>query len=178
VAFLGTARLLLVPLTRRLMAQRLAYNDFRVPLGPAGEEIHLGPQWPGDPLPVFPVWIAALDDEDAVMPDTYVVVARETGEAVGMVGAKGGPDRAGTQEIGYGMNPDAQGRGYATEAVGALVADLLDRVSAVTAFTAVPNVASQRVLEKLGFVRTGTAWTEEDGDLVSWSLARSPSTVD
>lgn len=77
-------------------------------------------------------------------------------------------------EIGYGLNPGAWGRGYATEAVGALVTALLARpdVRRVTAQTATTNPASARVLEKLGFARVGTAWDEGDGDLILW--ARGP----
>jgi ribosomal-protein-alanine N-acetyltransferase len=116
-----------------------------------------------------------LRADDDVFAGTYTVVERATGEAVGMVGTKGGPDADGAQEIGYGVNPSAWGRGYATEAVRALVAHLLsdDEIRTVTALTATGNVASQRVLEKLGFVRTGTAWSEEDGDLIAWATGRA-----
>jgi RimJ/RimL family protein N-acetyltransferase len=156
------------------MARRLAAPDFSLPVMTTQglREVHVGPEWPGDPLPAFPAWIAALDGDDDPLPDTYVVVTRGDGEAVGMAGAKGGPDENGVQEIGYGMNPSARGRGYATEAVGALVAELLSHhgVRALTAFTAVHNQASQRVLAKLGFTPNGTAWDSDDGDLISWSL--------
>lgn len=167
---LTTERLLLTPLTRGLMARRLREEDFDHPLAGAGT-VHFGQQWPGDPLPAFPVWLATLNGSDDPMTGTFVVVARDTREAVGLVGTKGGPSEQGEQEIGYGVNPTAQGVGYATEAVGALVDHLLARpeVRAVTALTAVPNLASQRVLAKLGFVRTGTGWSAEDGDLIAWS---------
>jgi [ribosomal protein S5]-alanine N-acetyltransferase len=169
---LSTERLLLVPLTRRLMTRRLSENDFAESVPGLGT-VHFGQQWPGDPLPAFPTWLAGLAGDDDPMAGTYVVVTRDGREAVGLVGTKGGPSEAGEQEIGYGMNPAEQGRGYATEAVGALVADLLahPEVRAVTAFTAVGNRASQRVLEKLGFARTGIAWDAGDGDLIAWSTA-------
>jgi RimJ/RimL family protein N-acetyltransferase len=55
--------------------------------------------------------------------------------------------------------------------VGALVAWLHTRpgVQTVTAQTALHNRASERVLEKLGFVRTGVGWNEEDGELTVWA---------
>jgi [ribosomal protein S5]-alanine N-acetyltransferase len=173
VTVLTTERLWLLPLTRRLMLDRLTHNDFRTMVGtPEPREVHVGPDWPGDALPAFPVWAASMRSDDDTMTGTYMVVARDTAEAVGMVGVKGGPDTNGAQEIGYGMNPDACGRGYATEAVRALVVHLLasNGIRAVTAYTATGNLASQRVLEKLGFTRTGTAWNEEDGDLIAWSI--------
>jgi hypothetical protein len=49
---LTTERLWLVPLTRRLMLERLRHNDFRTIVGtPEPREVHVGPEWPGDPLP-------------------------------------------------------------------------------------------------------------------------------
>ncbi len=55
--------------------------------------------------------------------------------------------------IGYSMSPAHQGRGYATEAAGALVDRLFDRlhVHRVAATLDPANVSSARVLERLGF---------------------------
>jgi [ribosomal protein S5]-alanine N-acetyltransferase len=58
---------------------------------------------------------------------TYAVIDRETGEAVGQVGTKGPVGGDGVVEIGYGMNEVVWGRGLGTEAVGALVDELLSR---------------------------------------------------
>lgn len=169
VPLLVTDRLLLIPLTRRLMVKRMEQERFSTTEGSV--EVIVGPEWPGDPFPAFPAWVAALAADEDEVAETYVAVTRDTGEAVGMLGAKGPPNADGEREIGYGINPSAWGRGYGTEAVGALVARLLDQqaVRVVTALTAVDNPASQRVLEKLGFTRTGTTWNEEDGALIAWS---------
>jgi RimJ/RimL family protein N-acetyltransferase len=82
------------------------------------------------------------------------VVERATGLVVGGIGFHGPPD-GGAVEIGYGIVPSRQGRGYATEAVRLMVAMAWARpaVTAVTASTDLGNVASQRVLEKAGFRR-------------------------
>ena len=95
------------------------------------------------------------------------------GDDVGALGVKGGGDPAGP-EIGYGFDEAAWGRGLATEAVRALCAHLLEDggVEHVGAETAVWNRASERVLEKSGFARVGTSWSQEDGDLVVWRLTR------
>jgi RimJ/RimL family protein N-acetyltransferase len=60
--------------------------------------------------------------------------------------------------IGYVYTDGAWGQGYATEAAGAVLTwafDSLD-LNRVQAETDTRNVASARVLEKLGFVREGT----------------------
>ena len=64
----------------------------------------------------------------------------------------------GITEIGYGIAEDYQGYGYATEAVNATVLWALNQfgVECVTAETEIDNIASVRVLEKCGFIRTGT----------------------
>ncbi|WP_104991648.1 GNAT family N-acetyltransferase [Deinococcus sp. NW-56] len=171
-----TPRLVLVPLTREVIAGRLAQAPFTATLptpdGPL--TVTYPPAWPGDLLPLLPARLAAFDPERERWSAT--LVERATGTAIGQMGAKGGgvPNEAGDVEIGYGLNPDAWGQGYATEAVGALVTALLARpeVRRVTAHTAVTNPASARVLEKLGFVPVGTAWDEDDGDLTVWARAR------
>ena len=63
----------------------------------------------------------------------------------------------GNTEIGYGIEEDHQGRGYATEAVSALVDWAFEQpgVTCVTAETEESNIASHNVLKKAGFIPTG-----------------------
>ena len=69
----------------------------------------------------------------------------------------------GTTEIGYGIAENYQGCGYATEAVLALTdwALMQPCVTCVVAETEESNIASQKVLNKAGFVPTGE--TGEEG---------------
>lgn len=71
----------------------------------------------------------------------------------------------GSAEIGYGIADDYQSCGYATEAVSALTDWALKQpgVICITAETEASNTASQRVLEKAGFIPTGE--TGEEGPL-------------
>ena len=64
----------------------------------------------------------------------------------------------GTTEIGYGILEEYQGQGYATEAIDATVVWALKQsnVTRVEAETEPYNRASQRVLEKCGFLPSGT----------------------
>ena len=63
----------------------------------------------------------------------------------------------GSVEIGYGISEIKQGNGYATEAVNAAVTWALKQpgVFRVEAETEPDNRASQRVLEKCGFIPSG-----------------------
>jgi RimJ/RimL family protein N-acetyltransferase len=62
--------------------------------------------------------------------------------------------------LGYCFDEKAWGHGYATEAALALLRWAFDtlELNRVQAETDTRNVASARVLEKLGFVREGTLW--------------------
>jgi RimJ/RimL family protein N-acetyltransferase len=66
--------------------------------------------------------------------------------------------------IGYSMLPGFRGRGAATRAVRLLSAwALTTGVKRLVAGTMPDNVASQRVLEKAGFVREGIQRSRFDG---------------
>lgn len=177
---LQTPRLLLLPLSRALIERRLQEEAFEhvlaTPDGPL--PVTFTAQWPGDPLPLFPAKLERLIGAGlAEAPGSFVAVTRADGRAVGQLGGKGGVDAHGAVEIGYGFAPADWGQGYATEAVRALTAHFLQEpgVRTVTAQTAVANPASRRVLEKCGFRQTGTAWDEEDGDLLTWAV--TPTTL-
>lgn len=76
-----------------------------------------------------------------------------------------GVSEKGVAEIGYGIADDYQCCGYATEAVSALTdwAFRQPGITCITAETEASNTASQRVLEKAGFMPTGE--TGEEGPL-------------
>jgi len=71
---------------------------------------------------------------------------------VGDVGLSPADGEPGVIKVGYTMSPAFQGRGYATEAVGALIGYAFDvlGVEIVRAYASAENVASIRVAEKVG----------------------------
>ncbi|MCR4663097.1 MAG: GNAT family N-acetyltransferase [Endomicrobiaceae bacterium] len=73
-----------------------------------------------------------------------------------------GLDSNGTVEIGYGITEKYQDHGYATEAVKAILkwAFQEPKVSSIEAEIDEKNIASKKVLEKCGFVFTGTKGNE------------------
>jgi len=86
----------------------------------------------------------------------FLICAREGRDApiVGMIGVE--PSESGPYELGYWIAPEAQGRGYATEAGrGVLAAVRAMGVRHVVAGHYTDTPASGRVLRKLGFRATG-----------------------
>ncbi len=83
-------------------------------------------------------------------------IALRDGTPVGDLCFKGAPQN-GAVEVGYGVLPQWQGQGYATEALQAALgwAFVQAGVFFVTAETEPGNGASQRVLQKAGFVPDG-----------------------
>jgi hypothetical protein len=170
--FLETARLVIVPNTLAVIETRLERDDFSLEVAGVGS-VHFGAEFPGDPLMFYPGMRDHLRGGGTLSPGG-IVIERSKLEAIGEIGCKGDPVD-GVADIGYGFNPSVWGRGYATEAVAAFSNWLLERsgLEAVTADTAVTNVASGRVLEKCGFVRTGTGFDPDEGDLILWRKAKS-----
>ena len=85
------------------------------------------------------------------------VVLRATGRVIGDVSAFD-IENSRMGSVGYRFDPEEWGRGYATEALAAAVDFIfahteLDRLQATAD---VRNTASNRVLEKCGFLREGT----------------------
>jgi [ribosomal protein S5]-alanine N-acetyltransferase len=71
----------------------------------------------------------------------------------GLVGFKGFPDQNGEAEIGYGIDPDHQQKGYTTEAVQRMIAWAFEETackSVVARDTKKWNVASLRILARVG----------------------------
>lgn len=105
-----------------------------------------------------------------------VVVGAVDLDLVGGPSQRGGPART-VAHVGYTIDPAHAGRGYATEAALAAMDHAFDQLGArrATATAYVDNVASVRILEKLGMRREGhgrrDAWHAELGWLDGCSYA-------
>ena len=121
---------------------------------------------------VSPVWLARIQAAAESNPWThgFAIMLREGGVPVGHAAFKGPPTDEGVVEIAYGIAPDHQGQGYATEAAEALTnfAFATGRVRVVCAHTKPDNVASARVLIKCGFQNLGEVIDPEDGNVWRW----------
>jgi ribosomal-protein-alanine N-acetyltransferase len=105
---------------------------------------------------------------------TWIVVRKDTREAVGSVGFGGGPDIEGAVMVGYATYPNAKGRGYATEAAGALVEWALDQPGVARVCASMPpdNTAAIRVAQKIGMRLLGTVWEEDLDDVLLYGIER------
>lgn len=119
-------------------------------------------------------WRGALEKATGVDPWTYgfALLQVESGEVIGNASFTGPPDAAGVVEIAYGIVPDYEGRGYATEAAQALVtyARADGRVRTILAHTLPARNASTRVLEKCGFRHVAELTHPTDGLIWRWEL--------
>jgi RimJ/RimL family protein N-acetyltransferase len=98
---------------------------------------------------------------------SYQVIRRADGHVIGDVGFLGPPDATGAVSVGCAIAEDARGQGYATEALAALLewARGQTGLTCVLADTTRSNLASQRLLERVGMHRVG-----EDGELIYYML--------
>jgi RimJ/RimL family protein N-acetyltransferase len=122
---------------------------------------------------VSPVWLARLEtttEADAIWTFGFAVLDRTTDAVVGQCAFKGPPDAEKAVEIAYGVAPEHQNRGYATEAANALVAFAFGsgKVRIVRAHTLRERNASTRVLTKCGFEHMGEVIDPEDGPVWRW----------
>ena len=160
---LHTQRLELRPATARALRAELADRDaFARALG-----VNVPDSWPPDLYDHDAVrWTLAQlgEREDGGPFGTHYMIlvsrepsARTTGTLIGVGGFKGPPDALGEVEIGYGVLPEFQRRGYATEAVRAWLGFAFSdpRVRTVVGQTLASLTPSIGVLEKTGFVFDG-----------------------
>src|SRR3954471_22482860 len=154
---IDTPRLTLVAGTARLHAAEL---EDATALGPL-----LGAEVPADWPPAdgeydrdaIGFFLRQLTEAPAVVGwhSFYVVTRAEPGSRgrlVASAGYFGPPDERGAVEIGYTVVAEHRGRGYATEAVGALVARAFERGAVrVVAHTRPDNLPSIAVLTRCRF---------------------------
>jgi RimJ/RimL family protein N-acetyltransferase len=132
---------------------------------------------PEERAEVSPAWLAQLNASATQDPWThgFSIELRECGAVIGKAAFKGPPTADGVVEIAYGVDPDHQGKGYATEAAGALTAFALasGQVRTVCAHTLPEPNASTRVLTKCGFSFIGETIDPEDGLVWRWEKCRA-----
>ena len=127
-------------------------------------------QAPDGALPPSHVAAQSLSQLEAGVPPNwcvpFLIIARESGKILGGCRFKGEPTD-GRVEIGYGVAESARGRGVATAAVAEMLglAASSGLVRHVDAHILPDNIASSKVVSRLGFSRGDTV-LDPDGELV------------
>ena len=106
---------------------------------------------PHDTLDQTRIWLDSMIEAPADASDDFIV--EMDGRLIGKAGFWRLP------EIGYILHPDVWGQGLATEALTAVIDHVFvaRQVETLTADVDPGNLASIRLLEKLGFEKTGEA---------------------
>lgn len=165
---LQTTHLTIRPFTRDLM---LAALEQPAAAG-ALLELDVAAGWPNvDESGALPFLADELARDPALAEwGMHLFIQRQEGIIIGTSGFKGRPLADGCVEIGYGIAPDHQGHGYATEGVRALVGWALAQpsVTRVIADCLPENHRSARVLTKVGFQQLPAS-----GGYLNWEVRRT-----
>ncbi|SOC23383.1 ribosomal-protein-alanine N-acetyltransferase [Ureibacillus xyleni] len=149
---LETQRLILIPCTEEAL-QMISTTD----------EYNIGPH--------IDMYLRELKEDSSLIGwGVWLVINKEDNTIIGDIGFKGKPDSENTIEVGYGMIPSAQNKGYATEAVSEIIkwAFSFENVEKIVAECFNDNLASIRVLEKLQMKRT-----EPEDNMLRWELNKT-----
>jgi len=88
---------------------------------------------------------------------TFCIEHTSTKEFIGLIGMKMGKPNYLTAEVWYKLHPSHWGKGYATEALNKILHFVFTelKLHRIEAGCAVENIASIKVLEKVGMIREG-----------------------
>jgi [ribosomal protein S5]-alanine N-acetyltransferase len=102
----------------------------------------------------------------------WLVVDRESGEAVGSVAFAGPVNPEGAVLVGYAIYAEYEGRGYATEAVRAMVAWAFRQpgVREVRALAPVWNTPALRVAENVGMRPVASEEDDDVGEVLLYAV--------
>jgi RimJ/RimL family protein N-acetyltransferase len=121
--------------------------------------VHVPQAWPGaDFARMLPRLARGAELASPAAEPTRLIVHERDRILIGETGFHGPPDGSGTVEVGYSIMPAYRGQGFASEARRALIDRAFDRpgIRRIVAECLDDNVASIKVLEKLGMRRTGS----------------------
>ncbi|MBF0596028.1 GNAT family N-acetyltransferase [Faecalibacter rhinopitheci] len=160
-----TDKLILIPFTRKI-CENILLNDF-TELDNLG--LKKGIKWPDaeilDTLPRIIKNLSKLDYPTGF--ESWMIIKKDTKEIIGDAGFKGVNRIIKSTDIGYGIIEAERRKGYAEEAVKALInwafenEDLED----ITASCYLDNIGSKNLLEKLNFEEI-----ERNDEFIYWLL--------
>ncbi len=104
---------------------------------------------------------------------TWLVVRKDTGEAVGAVALGGPPGPTGSVLVGYTVYPEHEGQGFATEAVRAMIGWAFRQPGAreVRALAPVWNTPALRVAENVGMRPVASDEDDDVGAVLVYAIS-------
>lgn len=175
--YVRTRRLDLTPLSADALDALLAGDGARLQaLTGARFRDPAPPPYMADALPVVRDRLRARPAEAPWW--NWLVVDRDAGQAVGSVAFGGPVGPEGAVLVGYAMYTDCEGRGYATEAVRALVAWAFGQpgVREVRALAPVWNTPALRVAENVGMRPVAAEEDDDVGEVLLYAVS-APASV-
>ncbi len=171
VTLIDTARLTLAPFTPeaidallrgdQALLRQLTNANFPLPLRPP---------------PLMESLLPQVRDQVRAQPDTagwwtWLAIRRDTRDVVGALGFGGPPDAEGAVLLGYATYAEADGRGFGSEAVGALIAWALVEPGCRRVCANIPpdNTGARRVAEKVGMRLVGKLWDEDIDEVLVYA---------
>lgn len=168
---MSSDRLDLVPMSLELM-EALLREDRESAQAMVGYRIP--PDWPAGMESVLRFRIAIARERPQALPLLLraMVLRAEPGLVAGRLGFHGPVDDGGMLEIGYEVFPEYRRRGYAREAVVAMMgwARRDPSVLRFRASVSPQNLPSRNLVTGLGFTEVGSQWDEEDGEETLFEL--------
>ena len=112
-------------------------------------------------------WVKAKNAEGRLIVNFYIWLA-QTNQCIGRVYIHSKPELDSEIEIGYGMSEEHRCNGYTTEAGKALVQFAFEKAGQdmLVAIIKPENIASRRVIEKLGFVNCGVRTVPDENGVI------------
>lgn len=167
---LETNRLILVPLTHeQLLLYKYDPPALAKNLGVHYVERQHDPATVGDLAEALEFWISQtfLQSHRFEWYTNWEIILKEEPLAIGGIGFSGFPDEDGKTMVGYGLDVRYHGKGYASEALQAMLTwgFRYPALTTVVADAPLKHIASHRVLIKNGFVET-----HRDDQLTHWKI--------
>lgn len=108
---------------------------------------------------------------------SWLIAREDTGEAVGVVALGGPPDESGRVLVGYAVYGEHEGRGFATEAVRAMLGWAFSQpgVREVRALAPVWNTPALRVAENVGMRPVASEEDDDVGEVLVYALSAPAS---
>jgi len=111
-------------------------------------------------------WVKDKNEEGRLIVNFYIWLM-QTNHCIGRVYIHSKPELNGEVEIGYGISEEHRNNGYATEAAKAVIKFAFESAGqdVLAAIVKPENIASGRVIEKLGFTNHGArTLPDENGE--------------